>query len=248
MAITDKKQAREELRKKLAARKEERKADNSEKYARLRQVAAEEPKEVDTALNELAEALGHMADALTGMRSRLDLIRAPKTAKMSERIAAARKYATAFRRYAEESPEIIGDALSEVYQALDQVGLGVENLADQMGVELSLEGAPESDIVEEQEETGMSDTGAKTDKGFSEFIDKQKDKPEEDKEASDEPEEAPEKDDEEVKEASGSDMFITDRDKAGKPEAPKRMEIPEAQGKAASREALRKRIEARRPL
>jgi hypothetical protein len=238
MAVQDKKVAREELRKKLAARKAERAVEASSKYARMRQVAAEESKEVDAALSELAEALGGMADAMMMLKENLGLIQAPKTAALSVRMTAARKYAAPFKELAEKSPDVIADALNEVYQALDEVGAGIETLADNMGVEL----------VPAEEEMEAEPSGIKTDEAFKDFKENQTNEEPEEKDAtSDEPEEAPEHGDEEPKEAAGADMFITDRGNDGKPEAPTHMEIPQAQGKAASkREEIRQRILARK--
>jgi hypothetical protein len=208
------KTAREELRKKLQARKDERKTANTVKYARLRQVAAEEAKNVDEALTELAEFIGGLATAFTNLKDHLGLITAPKTAALPVRLAAARKYAASFKRIAEETPEVIADALNEVYQSLDEVGHGIENLAQNMGIDLNLEESEEGLEVEGEE--------------FANNVS-------EEKESSDEPEEAPEMGDDEPKEASGSDSFVTDRDAQGKPQKPEHMEIPEAQGKAAKK-------------
>jgi len=131
------KASREALREKIAARKTTQKAASS-KWARLRQVAAEEAKDVDSALVEVADALGTMADAMSNLREHLDLIEAPKTATLRVRVAAAHRYASTFKRLAEENPEVVADALGEVYHSLDDVAGAIENLAEHMGVELNL--------------------------------------------------------------------------------------------------------------
>jgi hypothetical protein len=124
----------------------------TDKWARLRVVAAEDAKEVDSAVAEVADALGVMADALSNLREHLDLIEAPKSASLKVRIATARKYATAFRRIAEEAPEIVADAISEVYHSLDDVAGAIENLAENMGIELELTPAEEAFGEEGKEE------------------------------------------------------------------------------------------------
>jgi hypothetical protein len=126
----------------------------SSQWARLRQVAAEEPKEADAAIAELAEALGTMADSLNNLRTNLDLVEAPKTASIKVRVQAARKYAAKFRQIVEEAPEVMADALSEVYHALDDVAGAVETLAENMGIELSLTPAEAAFGEEGKEELG----------------------------------------------------------------------------------------------
>lgn len=190
----------------------------TDKWARLRQVAAEEAKEADAALAEVADALGTMADALSAFRENLDLIEAPKTASIKSRIESARKYASAFRRMAEESPEVVADALSEVYHSLDDVAGAIENLAENMGIELNLTPAEESfaeegqeelagDIPAEEEEAPVvdSDEGLHGEQPTAEVEEEPKEEVVEE---------------EEVKEASGSDQFVSDRDEQGEPKSP----------------------------
>jgi hypothetical protein len=210
--------AREALREKIAARKATQKAASS-KWARLRQVAAEEAKDVDSALVEVADALGTMADAMSNLREHLDLIEAPKTASLKVRIAAAHKYASTFKRLAEESPEIVADALSEVYHSLDDVAGAVENLAEHMGVELNLSPAEEAfgeEGKEEIAEGGDEHEEPKVDEAKFEEAEK-----EITPEAEAEVDEAEKEVEGEVeKEAAGADWFTTDRDEEAKPKAP----------------------------
>ena len=182
---------------------------NKNKWARLRQVAADEPKEAGGAIAELAEALGVMADSLQALRTNLDLTEAPKTASPKARILAARRYASRFRQIANESPEVMADALSEVYHALDDVAGAVENLAENLGIDLNLSPVeeefddeaghiPEEPVIDEEE--------------FEEGEEELK---------SPDAEPAEEELDEEInKEAAGGIEFVTDRDETGKPKAP----------------------------
>src|SRR5882757_7688084 len=102
----NKKSTKKEILARIAARKEARSAErekaNTVKFARMRRVAEEEPKEVGAALDELATAFGLMADAIEGLRTNLNLVDVDKAAKLAVRIVAARKYASGFRRIAEE--------------------------------------------------------------------------------------------------------------------------------------------------
>jgi hypothetical protein len=230
-------QKREALREKIAARRAERKAELGTKYARLRQVAAEEPKEVDAALGELAEAFGAMADGLNNLRDNLDLIQAPKTAKLAVRIAAARKYAKAFKQAAEETPEVVADALNEIYNSLDEIAAGVENLAEHIGVEINStptmdafadEGQAELDEAEEEGESVHEQIEEEA--AGEEEPEHVEEEEEENKEASGSDNFVMNNEAEEVKEASGADNFLMDNSD----KKVEHMEIPEAQGKAAS--------------
>jgi hypothetical protein len=126
--------------------------ETMDKWSRLRQVAAEEPKEADSALAEVADALGTMSDALSNLRENLDLIEAPKTASIKVRIATARKYATSFRNIATDAPEVVADAISEVYHSLDDVAGAIETLAENLGIDLELTPAEEAFAEEGKEE------------------------------------------------------------------------------------------------
>jgi hypothetical protein len=258
------------------------------KWARLRQVATEEPKEADSAIAEVAEALGTMADALSNLRENLDLIEAPKTANIKVRIATARKYATAFRRIAEDTPEIVAGAISEVYHSLDDVAGAFENLAENLGVELSLTPAEEAIGEEgkaelegewgaEEPESGESGAAPAEEKLDAE-LEKEAGSQEwtSDRDEEGQPKspviaaatcsqcsaghEDPKKPGfckrhgkriKKEKKADGSAAFISDRDNAAKPEAPAKLDIPEAQGEtevgkaAAKRAAVRDRIAKR---
>lgn len=235
----------------------------TDKWARLRHVATEDAKEVDSAVAEVAGALGVMADALSNLREHLDLIEAPKTATLKVRLAAARKYAATFRRIADEAPEIVADAISEVYHSLDDVAGAIETLAENMGISLELTPAEEAFAEEGKEELAEGETLEDEPKPE---VDEEKFEDAEEELESEDGDKAEEKlDDAEgevEKEASapaapartpviGSEKkadaaFITNRDKDAKPEPVEKAEIPEAEVKAASsREALRLRIAKR---
>jgi hypothetical protein len=202
-------------------------------WARLRQVAAEEPKEADAAIAELAEALGTMADSLNNLRTNLDLVEAPKTASIKVRVQAARKYAAKFRQIAEEAPEVMADALSEVYHSLDEVAGAVETLAENMGIELSLTPAEAAFGEEGKEELG-GEWGPEEPESGAEPKVVDEPKFEEAEKELESPKAAPaeEKLDEEIGKEAGSIEFVTDRDEQGDPQAPvlaakKKKELPD---------------------
>ena len=214
--------AREALRTKVTARQAARKAADS-KWARLRQVAAEEPKDAEAAMTELGEALGCMADAMSNLRENLDLIEAPKTASLAARIAATRNYASRFKLVAEQSPEVVADALGEVYHSLDDVAGAVENLAEWMGLELSLTPV-EKAFGEEGKEELAGDIPAEEEKK-PEVVDEGKFEEaekeiEESPEAEEKAEEGEEKVEEEIEKEAAATEWTTDRDEEGEPKAP----------------------------
>jgi hypothetical protein len=224
----------------------------TDKWARLRHVATEDAKEVDSAVAEVAGALGVMADALSNLREHLDLIEAPKSANLKVRIAAARKYAARFRQIANEAPEIVADAISEVYHSLDDVAGAIENLAENMGIELELTPAEEAFGEEGKEEIAE---GEKPEDAPEPKVDDEKFEEAEEELESEEAAPAEEKLDEaegEVEKEASVDTkvadasFITNRDKDAKPEPVEKAEIPEVSVKAAAaRAALRLRIAKR---
>jgi hypothetical protein len=195
------KSKREVLREKIAARKAERKVEEGAKYARLRQVAAEEPKEVDIALTEVAEALGVMAEGLTNLRENLDFIQAPKSASIKVRVAAARKYAAAFKHTAAETPEVLVDAVAEIYNSLDEIAAGLENLATNLGFEIP----GGSEVMDEFADEGQAELEEAAEGGetIPEQIEEEVHDPDESEEVAEEEEE----EDFEEKDASGSDNW-----------------------------------------
>lgn len=194
----DKKSMRESLREKIAARKAERLAEQKNKYARLRQVATEEPKEVEEALTEIADALATMSEGLVNLRENLDLVKAPKTASLKVRIATARKYASSFKQVAGESPEVIVDAVAEIYNSLDELAAGLENFAENLGFEIPTTPAMEDVIDEGESELNEAHEEGET---VPEAIED---------EAADMTDEIEEDEDVEEHVASGSDNFVMD--------------------------------------
>jgi hypothetical protein len=238
---------RAELLKKIQARKAEKQATEKAKWAKMRSTAAQYAPTIEKNLAKLAELCVSAAESFQNLRDNLDLVQAPKGASLKVRVAAARKYAKEFIRIAEESPEILADAVQEAYKSLDEIAGTLELAADQLGVDLNA--APAEEAFAEE--------------GIAEI---------EHGEAEGEEiaEEAPI--DEEIKEGAGSDWFATDRDESGqpkkpeqvdvprvansgpggagfvtdrnsegKPEAPKKVEIPQAQGEAVNAAAKRGR-------
>ena len=208
------------LREKIAARRAERKA--ADKYARVKQIAAEEPAEVGEGLDQLGAAFGELAQAVTNLKDNLDLNEAaPEEASLTARVAARRNFAKAFRQMAEQDPAGLEQAVREVYQGLDETAVALENFAENMGLSLE-ETAPmhrEEDIFAEE---------PKAEEPKEEKKEEEK-KEEENKEAGDgsaaftsdrdhdgKPKEA----------TSGSDNFVTDRDDKGEPKQPFRVEVP----------------------
>src|SRR5271168_3429155 len=127
---------REEIRKKVYARKAEKKAAEKAKYAKMRRVAEENAGGVEKSLTNLADACAAQAEAFENLRENLDLVQAPKNAALKVRVAAANNYAKAFKRIAEEAPEQLEAAISEAYHSLDEQAGALEQLAESLGVSL----------------------------------------------------------------------------------------------------------------
>jgi hypothetical protein len=116
----------------------------SQKFARLRRIATEEPQELGVAIEQLGDSLTTLADNLTGLRENLDLVAEPlpKDATVRQKLASRAKFAKALRRLAEENPEQLADALNEFYLGLEEVVNDTEALADNLNIDLVV---PESD-------------------------------------------------------------------------------------------------------
>jgi len=196
---------RAELLKKIQARKAEKEATVKAKWAKMRHMAEEAAPEVEHALNDLAEACAAQAEAFDNLKENLDLIQAPKEASLRIRVAAARNYAKAFKRIAEEAPEQLAEAISEAYHSLDEQAGALEQLADNLGVDLNASPAEEA-FAEE----GMNEIGQEEEENIpiAEGVEEEV----EEKEAA----------------GGGSDFFVTDRDEAGQPKTPERVEVPRA--------------------
>lgn len=240
---------RAELLKKIQARKAEKQAAAKAKWAKMRSTAAEYAPTIEKKLAKLAELCVAASEGFENLRENLDLVQAPKEASLKVRVAAARNYAKSFQRIAEESPEMLAEAVQEAYKSIDEIAGTLEMAAEQLGVDLNATPAEEAFA---EEGIAEIEHGEAEGEAISE--------------------EAPV--DEEIKEGAGSDWFVTDRDdkgeakapeqvevprvansgpgaagfvtdrnNEGKPEAPKKVEIPQAQGEAQTsiKDASKKR-------
>ena len=147
------KEIRAALRAKVVARQKER-------YARLRQVTEHEPEQAEDALTELGDAFGALADSVNALRENLDLTTPTTVTEACVRASARKNYAKAFRALAAENPQELENAINQVYQSLDEVAEGLENFAENMGLDLDAEAQAEQevaeDIIEEAKKEGES--------------------------------------------------------------------------------------------
>lgn len=208
----------DKLRARIAARKAgaevaQKTAKIRAKFATLRKFAADEPAAVDAALTQLGEGFGELAEAIRTLKVNLDLVEAPKTADMKTRIAAKRNYGARFKRIAEEAPEQFEGALNEFYQAIDGLAEDTENLAGNLGVNLS-----EAPMGQEAPFGGEGEFESEPKEIAEEEHEVVKEHEEEGNAVPAELEEHVEE--EEAVEASGSDAWVTDRDEKGEPKKP----------------------------
>jgi hypothetical protein len=193
---------RAELLKKIQARKAEKQAASKAKWAKMRSTAAQYAPTIEKNLAKLAELCSLAAEGFENLRDNLDLVQAPKEASLKVRVAAARNYAKAFQRIAEESPEMLAEAVQEAYKSLDEIAGTLELAADQLGVDVNATSA----------EDAFAEEGiAEIEHGEAEGEEIAE-------------EEAPV--DEEIKEGAGSDWFATDRDESGHAKTPEQVEVP----------------------
>ncbi len=144
------KDAQERMRQYVLASRNRR----NKKTAGLRRIAEEEPHEVTKALEEFQQVFSDIAEVFTGLatdaaefQKNLDLTEPEKTASVRTRVAARRNYARTLLRLANEQPEEIGAALSEVYFQLDDAAQGIEALAERFGLPLVTEETEAEDVV-----------------------------------------------------------------------------------------------------
>jgi len=233
------------LLKKIQARKAEKQAAAKAKWAAMRHTAVEGAAEFEKKLACLSELCAAASDGFDNLKANLDLVTPPKEASLKVRVGAARNYAKAFQRLAEEAPEQIAEAVQEAYKSLDEIAGTLELAAEQLGVDLNA--TPVEEAFADEGKLELEHGEAEGEEIIDEVVE----------------EEAPV--DEEVKEGAGSDWFSTDRDtngepkipesidvprvansgpggagfvtdrnNEGKPETPKKMEIPQAQGEAVN--------------
>lgn len=160
------------LRKKVESGKAP--APKVDKYAKLKRVAEEEPEELGSALGELTEAFVELAEAADALRDNLDLgevdapaendqeeesvtERSEKTSRRKKK--ASKKFASSLRKLALEAPGSLAEALQEVYSTLDSVAEGIENLAQNLGIELQAEPLMDMDTTPDMG-MGGEDLGA----------------------------------------------------------------------------------------
>lgn len=229
--------SRTELLKKIQARKAEKQAAEKAKWAKMRRMAEEGAGDVEKSLETLAEACSAQAEAFENLKENLDLIQPSKEASMKTRVAAARNYAKAFQRIAEEAPEQLAEALTEAYHSLDEQAGALEQLAEDLGVDLHMTPAEEAFGEEgEQEIENAEEAGAPVG-SEPEATEAEKEAAGSDWFSTDRDESGQPKTPEQVEvprvanSGPGASGFVTDRDNAGKPETPKKVEIPQAQGK-----------------
>jgi hypothetical protein len=109
----------------------------TDKYARFRQLANEDPAAMSEALVELSKAFSSLAEASEALVENLDLAPIPVEASVKEKIASRTRFASALKRTANENPEAVEAAVNEIYNAVDEVAAALENLAGNLGFELS---------------------------------------------------------------------------------------------------------------
>ncbi len=219
------KTSREILREKVGALAESKRATV---YARMREVAAKEPRQVAAALGELAVSCGVMASQFSAMKDHLDLNEAPRTASLQARVSARKKFAAEFRRRATDNPEQIADAVIQLYHNIDEIAAAIESFAENMGIELPQPG-DESEGAEGFENEAPEVPGVPAAPEGLEQQGEELETPEEqaaEEAAGTEGTEADVEQDEELaKEAAGGGGagFVTDRDEEGNPKPPEKV-------------------------
>jgi hypothetical protein len=139
-----------------------------DKWAKLRHIAENEPEEMGGALGELAVAFAELAEAADALAENLgvDPEAAPaEEGEVAPEMAVAAKKAkyAKFRQIAMDSPGSLVDALQEVYGTLDTVAEGIENLAQNLGIDLGV--APEADLEMGGDMDAPADLGMAPDLG-----------------------------------------------------------------------------------
>ena len=199
---------RYEIMDKIQARRIEKQAAATTKFAKMRQVADSDPSQIEQDLTNLAEACAAQAEAYDNLKENLDLIQPPKEAPLSAKVTAARNYAKAFKRIADEAPEQLAAAVSEAYHSLDEQAGALEMLSDHLGIDLN--STPVEDAFAQE---GIEEIGEAEEAGVP-ITSEIEDESEDGETQVDVPRVA----------GIGSDAFVTDRDKDSKPFDPKKME------------------------
>jgi len=76
-----------EIRDKIAARKQARKTEKTQKYAKMRLVAAKAPEKLEKHLIRLADKFASSAEGIENLRENLGLVRPAKGAALKVRLA-----------------------------------------------------------------------------------------------------------------------------------------------------------------
>lgn len=182
---------------------------NDAKWAKLRRVADENGPEAAEALEQLGAAFGELADRVDAFRENLDLVDAPKSASLKTRIAARRALGARFKHYAQENPDVLANAVNELFHSLDDVAAGVEAFADNMGIELTMTPVEEAFVDEGQAEV----------EGDIPAVEQEAPVVNEEKE-----EEGAEELQVEANSGRGSTGWTTDRDENGQPKMPQKVD------------------------
>jgi hypothetical protein len=145
------------LRQKHAPKPPVKKVD---KWAKLRRIAEEQPEEMGYALGEVSLALADLAVAADYLAENLGV--GPEAVEEEEQAMAAGmkmtaakkaalhksavlKAAAKFRRIATNEPGSLAQAIQEVYHTMDSVAEGIENLAQNLGIDLDSNSMDETD-------------------------------------------------------------------------------------------------------
>ena len=229
---------RAELLKKIQARKSEKVAAEKAKYTKMRRIAEANPGLIEKDLTMLADACAAQAEGFDALRENLDLIQAPKEASVKVKVSAAKHYAVAFRRIAEETPEQLAGAVREAYHSLDEQAGALEMLADHLGIDLGATPAEEAfadegkQEIEEADEQGVP-MGDVSEPPYGEEEEKEAagEGWSTDRDESGQPKQPQQVDVPRIANSGpGAAGFVNDRDKDGKPRAPKKVEAPQVEG------------------
>lgn len=123
-----------------------------DKYAKFRQFANEEPEALSDALVELSQAFNSLSESAEALVENLDLTPVQTDAPIGDKVASRKKFASALRRLASEDPAAVEEAINEIYNAVDEVAVAIENLADNLGLSLS-----EAEITTEEDAEVFTD-------------------------------------------------------------------------------------------
>src|SRR5271157_3779373 len=230
------KSSRELLREKIGAIAEDRKA---QVFGRMKAVAVREPKKVAEALGELAYNTSLVAASFASLQKNLDLTSTlPKNASLRVRMAARRKFAAEFRRVADKNPEVLADAIAELYKSMDEIVAGLENLASNLGVELPEENDLETagEALETPEQQATEDTLGSENTEADKVQDEELAAKEGSENAftTDRDETGDPKEVGKMKNRTANGGFVTNRDQSGEPKQVETTDdVPRSQGEAA---------------